>query len=224
MKRILLLTFVLLGVAVQSVAQRVDLNNVKFITVTTDKVNMRKAPNTSSAKLMMESLDGAEGCDSRAYPVWSDSRKSSGYSRCTAYPTNYSAYPVVGETKDWYKVLYWDFVEGCFEVWISKQFCHELSLAYWNAPGSYTRVNCTPYEGWIIMDNSDPENGDEYIMGHVVNKMMVFSKSCTEKLVDLRNCDMDNLTRAQIEEFFQPRSKKLVMYNAGGRSGSFEID
>ena len=223
-KRLIIMLVVMVGMTLQSWAQRVDLNNVKFITVTTDHVNMRKSPSINSAKLMMESLDGAEGCDSRSYPVWSSSNKQPGCSRYTMSPTYYDAYPVIGETTDWYKVLDWDFVYGSFEAWIAKKYCRIIPLYYWNAPGSYTMIKKGPYAGWIIMDNSDPENGEEYIMGCIINQMMVFSGSCSERCCDLMNCDMENLTTRQIDEFFKPREKKLVMFNAGGRSGCFEMD
>ena len=223
-KRFGFIVLAIVGIALQSWGQKVDLNNVKFITVITDHVNMRKLPSTNSAKLMMESLDGAEGCDSRAYPVWSNSKKQPGYSRYTVSPTNYDAYPVIGETADWYKILYWDFVEGSFEVWIAKQYCRILPLYNWNARGSYTMIKNKPYAGWVVMDNSDSENGEEYLMGCIINQMMVFSKSCSDRCCDLMNCDMENLTTRQIDEFFKPREKKLVMFNAGGRSGCFEMD
>ena len=84
-KHFLFLLLAMIGISLQSIAQKIDLKNVKFIKVTADGVNMRKAPNTKSAKLMMISLNGAEGCDSRATPTWS-ANKTKGYSLSPASP------------------------------------------------------------------------------------------------------------------------------------------
>lgn len=223
-----LLAFAMLGMALQSVAQKVDLNKVKFIVVTTDGVNMRKAPNTNSAKLVTEWLTDGEGCDSRSYPVWSDTRKQKDYSRGPANPYTGQTLPVIGETSEWYKVIYWDFVEGSFVVYISKRFCHETSLVNWFSRNTYTVIHGGPYAGWTIIDNSDPENGDEYIIGRLVNGMMVYSASCTDKYSDLSNLltnGLTTLTREQFNTLFKKRDKLLINYRtASAGEGTFEVD
>ena len=221
----IILAFAMLGFTLNGMSQEVDLNKVKFIVVTTDGVNMRKAPNTNSAKLVTEWLTDGEGCESRSYPVWSDTRKPSGYSRSSASPYIGQTMPVIGETNDWYKAIYWDFVEGSFVVYIAKRFCREMSLVNWSSNSSYSVIQGGPFAGWVVIDNSDPENGDEYIIGHLINGMMVYTASCTDKYGEYMNNITERLTREQFNYYFKKRDKLLVNYRtASAGEGTFEVD
>ena len=218
-KHFLFLLLAMIGISLQSIAQKIDLKNVKFIKVTADGVNMRKAPNTKSAKLMMISLNGAEGCDSRATPTWS-AKKTKGYSLSPASPMKGEVLPVIGETEEWYHAIYWDFGCGNFYVYINKQFCKEATMEKWDYDGSYDTIKSGTHKGWVIIDNSDPENGDELIAGHLVNGMMVFDYSCTNPW----GVDKENLSTAQFKEHFKKRNPALVQCRVNGNTTSFNME
>ena len=230
MIRKLLLAFAMLWFTLNGMSQEVDLSKMKIIVLKATDVNLRKAPNTNSARLMSESLTDGEGCESLSYPVWSDTRRPQGYSRTALEVRNEQVLPVIGETTGWYKAIYWDFAAGSFVVYVSKQFCTELHSASWTPNGSFTLVQGGPYDRWVIMDNSDPENGDEYVIGHLINGMMVFTASCTDKYSDLSNYLLQSnstikLTQQQFDYYFEKRHKQLVEFRtAVGWSGSFEVD
>ena len=219
-KHFLFLLLAMIGISLQSIAQKIDLKNVKFIIVTTDGVNMREAPNIKSAKLMMISLNGAEGCDSRATPTWS-ANKTKGYSLSPASPMKGEVLPVIGETEEWYHAIYWDFTCGNFYVYINKQFCQEVTMEKWEYNSTYYTVKSGSYKGWVVIDNSDPENGDEFIAGHLVNGMMVFDYSSTNLPWDI---DKENLSTTHIKEYFQKRDPALVQYRVNGNTTSFNME
>ena len=88
-----------------------------------------------------------------------------------------------------------------------------------------TVVTSGTYKGWYVVDNSDPENGDEYIMGHLVNGFMVYEMSCTENCSDVYQL-LDNKSFSQLSRYFRKREKKLVNYmiNPDDGTRSFEMD
>lgn len=221
------------GMTLQGMAQKVDLNNVKFIVVTMDGVNLRKAPSTNSAKLMCETMivsEEEDGTETLAYPVWSDTRCKQGYKRSVCQPYKGQILPFVGDVDGWYKAMYHMEMEGTTEVYISKQFCREVPKqditvnTSFSSYGSITIIKSGSYKNYFVLDNSDPENGEEMIIGHLVNGMIVFDGCSTDNYWEVENTDLQKLTTAQYNTLFKKRTPALVMYQASDNFGFFALE
>lgn len=223
LRKIVMLLAILEGMALQGLAQKVDLNSLRLVEITTDGVNMRKAPSTNSPKLMAQRLTGGEGCESIAITVWSDSKKTLGFTRESKALHKGNVLPIEAEVGDWYKALYWD-AAGTFEVYVSKQFCREVRRQHITNPYG-TAITSGPYKGWYVMDNSDLENDEEYILGHLINGFMVYEMSCTENCSDVYRL-IEAKKFSQLGQFFTKREKKLVNFQTDqqDRYYAFEID
>ena len=114
MKKVLLLLVALVGIALQSEAQ-MSLKVPKwekFASITTEGVNLRKAPSTNSPKLY--SKDNSWGHHSEFDYSWSP---RSGY--IPHRLEKGTILPVVKETDEWYCL----FIDGFEDIYVMKIFC-----------------------------------------------------------------------------------------------------
>lgn len=93
-KRYLFFLIAMLGMTLQSMGQP---QFIKYVHVTTENVNMRKAPSTNSAKLMEVWNEGLHDF------VWSGTSAARGAMPC--HPQQDEVLGVVGSTGEWLKVL-----------------------------------------------------------------------------------------------------------------------
>lgn len=130
MKKLRLLAFVLLAVAVKSVAQipfgLTFPSPDNFVMVTTNGVNLRKAPNTTSQRLVFRSGTLVDCYDCEDDLVWTSGPMKRGES-----PVNPKLLYIRGESGDWWYVKYYKSLYGGMGysemAYIMKKFCKKLT-------------------------------------------------------------------------------------------------
>ena len=101
----------------------------KFVQITKDGVNLRKAPNASSPKLMSRGADWAQELS------WTPKQEFEAHH----IPAG-KVLPVIKETSEWYCLYYGDYsygeLRGAYEVYVMKKFCTPVSPIYFDS-GDY---------------------------------------------------------------------------------------
>ena len=130
-RRFLFLTSVMVGMTLQGFGQtKVILPKFQKIVKVDAGVNIRKAPSTSSQKLIEYYDPEDEGGESSGVTVkWEEVKDR----RHKPKAVNAEAVPVIGEVGDWYKVYYsngYDWGGESFSgiAYIAKKFCHDAEL------------------------------------------------------------------------------------------------
>lgn len=146
----------------------------KFVKITSDDVNLRKEPDTNSARLMM--IEHPIG-----YTITWNPQEESIYGDDVIKPyhirKNYVC-PVVDETEEWYKINIED-----YHAYIMKKFCKEVTpepikdkeYQFYNV-----RKIETDLTGSYLMSSTNYESGEAEVLlklGYVKNNAYVFNKT-----------------------------------------------
>lgn len=149
----------------------------KFVKITADDVNLRKEPDTNSARLMIS----AGEMDDYYSIVWSD--KTNDDSQPYYIRKNYVC-PVVDETGEWFKIHIKDNVNGNYHAYIMKKFCEEVTpepikdkeYQFYNV----CKIEGEVLNGCYVMSCTEFEPGDSKILlklGYAKDNAYVFYKS-----------------------------------------------
>lgn len=192
----------------------------KFVCVNNNDVNLRKAPNTDSPRLMTE-----PGEMNDIY-LWSDA--PAGYS--TRKPFRLSkghAVPVISETDEWYHVYIYDYECGDVQAYIMKTFCIEITPIPISNNGNIHKITTGMFEGKYLLYNPGGFYGEEpsISLGEEINGGgYVFPDfphplSHTVPYVG-DTCNFEQFTDEQLEMWFgeaikQPVETYSLYYNFG---------
>lgn len=148
----------------------------KFVKITADGVNLRKEPDTNSARLMIS----AGEMDDYYSIVWSD--KTNDDAQPYHIRKNYVCL-VVDESGEWFKIHIKDNINGNYHAYIMKKFCKEVTpepikdkeYQFYNV-----RKIETDLAGSYLMSKTNYESGEAEVLlklGYVKDNAYVFNKT-----------------------------------------------
>lgn len=178
-KRFMFLLMAMAGMALQSMGQipfNVETPKYqKFVKVTASGVNLRKAPNTNSPRLIFSEAD--DGClDCGPSLVWSNKPLKNGDEAARA-----SLLPVIGESGDWYHVHFFQDEYGGYSenVYIMKKFCTDVALRPLSLPApqylNIVKVSSGKYKDLCIEWYYGEYDSENLRVGRFVNGMFIFA-------------------------------------------------
>ena len=218
-KKLLIMLTAMFGMALHGMAQMTltvpkwD----KFIKVNTEGVNLRKAANVNSPKLM------SCGTDWNAEFSWTPKEELEPF-----HPEAGAIFPVVKETADWY-CLYFNY--NCYgnlvfasDVYILKKFCTEVSPAtisnddYEDSENTRVKGNKGYYIGVYYLGS--PSRAPWCRIGHNVGKYLVMAdydgsmdfarRFCTGENVMEMEFDIDRVKDSDVLNFIGSKKKPSV--------------
>lgn len=174
-RRLLMAVVFLINVAMQGMAQltlKVP-KWEKFVKITTEGVNLRKAPNSSSPKLISQYEYDSNG-DSEAY-YWGT---NGGY---TVHFNQGDIFPVLRETGEWYCLYFPDMwcerYIASKEVYIMKKFCTQVfPLDFDDEDMGFTEMQPVPGSDGLLIGTyyfGSPSRRPFVRIGHKVGKYII---------------------------------------------------
>lgn len=154
------------------------LENAKVITITGNNINLRKAPNATSPKLINVCYPETDNCSL----TWSDDKNIQKGLDINPWQAQHGwNYLVTEETPEWYGIE----VSG-LKAFISKKFAKEVEITPINESmlaqmQDYGYMNQKPgithgkYKGYALLSISGFES-DGYMIGKIVNGFAIFDK------------------------------------------------
>ena len=121
-QRMVIFFFAIVGMALQSVAQKVLVPKFDKIVKIDEGVNIRQRPTTASPRLVEFYVEEEDCGDGDGMTIkWEESKDRKYHPK----PVPVDVAGVIGETGDWYKVVFDGYYE---EAYIAKRFCHEVKI------------------------------------------------------------------------------------------------
>ncbi len=157
----------------------------RFVRVTTNGVNIRKAPDVKSPKLVMKVNLSEECYDCPPDLIWVNRPLRKNENSATA--DQYDTFPLIGETGDWYEIYLHEYKGTLLQTsaYIMKKFGKIEKLKPLQLPTTdpYDLIVMIPsgkYAGLCIESYIDEYQGETYLrLGKYVNGMFVSPYSIT---------------------------------------------
>lgn len=181
MKKVVLLLIALIGMTTSVKAQwpfDVTIAKCRFARVIAENVNLRQEPDASSPRLIRVMMD-----EGGLTAVWQEKNRVIDKWKGLEGPVRASVLPIIGESGDWYQVLFYDESWGVGErqpqkAYIMKKFCEEVPLKPIDSnstfEGDYVVVPSGKYAGLCLTTTDIMDEGQHIHVGRYVNGVLVF--------------------------------------------------
>ena len=242
MKKYYLLLFAVLGVAVQSMAQEVKVPAwEKFVQINKASVNLRKAPNVQSARLMAKT----EEVELQYVTTLSWTAGTGKQPFCLEENT---VVPVIEETGDWYRIYIYGYNNtygSVLDAYIRRDFCtttepdmlataNENSQKGWTEEGQAYKL--TGSNGLYVAYDENEMDGYDACVGKTFGAGVVwlrydgfydFLRTISGNSYGSLNMDMSKITEARISQFMrshQCQAPSSISYCFGLRNFTYRFN
>ncbi|MBQ8223808.1 MAG: hypothetical protein IJZ86_00375 [Bacteroides sp.] len=192
----------------------------KYVTVTSNDVNLRKAPDANSPRLMREAGEMNDVF------VWSDA--PAGWSERKPFRLNGNVCPALSETEDWHRIYIQDSDGYDVKAYVMKKFCREVTPQPITGNKYIHEITKGKFKGKYLLYNPGGFYAEEpsISLGQKINGAYVFPNfphplsHAVPYVSD--TYDFDQLKEDKLDEWFGEAIKKPIQtytlyYNFGGQ-------